>query len=189
MESDGAYSECRETFDRIWNECASTERRRRHILSYISRIPHVLNTLESTEEERLKRNEALDKALQRFVLRFVGSKGYSSCPDHAIVSYDGISFSVVPEDYLVKDALEALNGENLLRQWKFRAKNAVVKAIKEHSVLTVLPTSETVQRCLTWLTGRYFPTKDDAKYFLAALGEQLVGPRSENVFCSSSNRS
>ena len=58
--------------------------------------------------------------------------------------------------------------------WKYKIKNQVLRHIKDRSLLTSIPESQTIQRTLNMLCPALFRTRDCAKYFLTVIGDVLL---------------
>ena len=79
------------------------------------------------------------------------------------------------EDDIVYNLLSTVSYDNKsLIDWKHKTKISLLKKIKERSIFSVIPESKTIQYVLNLLTPTYFLTKNEAKYFLTCIGDNIL---------------
>ena len=58
--------------------------------------------------------------------------------------------------------------------WKHKIKNNIMKQVREKSLFTSIPESETIQSVLNSFYPAIFPTRNHSKYFLTIIGECIM---------------
>jgi hypothetical protein len=73
-----------------------------------------------------------------------------------------------------------------LLQWKHKTKFNILKQIKERSLFTTIPETDTIQNVLNILYPYIFTTKNQAKYFLTILGDNILKKNQNLIFLANS---
>ncbi len=90
------------------------------------------------------------------------------------IHYDNLNYKLVTEDNLLQLILTTISKEaKLLAPWKQRTKNVIMKRIKQNNLLESIPESDTIQTILSLLSD-IFNSKDEVKYFLTILGDNIL---------------
>jgi hypothetical protein len=118
--------------------------------------------------------EELNTEQDAFIQSFLTNNQYfyASATDKYFF-YDGIQYQIISEDDILHKVLSTIsNGRNLM-SWKQRTKISIMKRIRENSLIQTIPESETIQTVLDSLCPSIFATRNEAKYFLTIIGDNI----------------
>lgn len=102
------------------------------------------------------------------------NKYYYLSNTEKFIHYDNMNYKLVSEDDLLQLILTTISKDaKLLAPWKQRTKNVIMKRIKQNNLLVSIPESDTIQMILSLLTD-IFNSKDEVKYFLTILGDNIL---------------
>lgn len=150
-----------------------------HILC--NQLPTMLETIARTKIERQQRIEDLTQEQEGFIQSFLHSNKYFYCQTtEQFFYYDGIHYQVSTEDSILYHILMTINQDGALMSWKQKTKVTIMHKIKDHNVLKSVPESNTIQAVLDLLYPAFFSTKQEAKYFLTIIGDNLLKKTSTN---------
>ena len=94
---------------------------------------------------------------------------------NTFVHYIKNSFTPIVEDKVWYRILTDISAKNtMLMDWKYKVKTKLVKHIKEGNIFHCIPESDTIQSVLQFLIPTFFHTKEEAKYFLTILGDNIL---------------
>lgn len=145
------------------------------ITSYIcTQLPNICENIKLTHYQRALRMEELNTEQDAFIQSFLTNNQYfyASATDKYFF-YDGIQYQIISEDDILHKVLSTIsNGRNLM-SWKQRTKISIMKRIRENSLIQTIPESETIQTVLDSLFPSIFATRNEAKYFLTILGDNI----------------
>lgn len=145
------------------------------ITSYIcTQLPNICENIKLTHYQRALRMEELNTEQDAFIQSFLTNNQYfyASATDKYFF-YDGIQYQIISEDDILHKVLSTIsNGRNLM-SWKQRTKINIMKRIRENSLIQTIPESETIQAVLDALCPSIFSTRNEAKYFLTILGDNI----------------
>ena len=145
------------------------------ITSYIcTQLPNICENIKLTHYQRALRMEELNTEQDAFIQSFLTNNQYfyASATDKYFF-YDGIQYQIISEDDILHKVLSTIsNGRNLM-SWKQRTKINIMKRIRENSLIQTIPESETIQTVLDALCPSIFATRNEAKYFLTILGDNI----------------
>jgi hypothetical protein len=145
------------------------------ITSYIcTQLPNICENIKLTHYQRALRIEELNTEQDAFIQSFLTNNQYfyASATDKYFF-YDGIQYQIISEDDILHKVLSTIsNGRNLM-SWKQRTKINIMKRIRENSLIQTIPESETIQTVLDALCPSIFATRNEAKYFLTILGDNI----------------
>jgi len=99
--------------------------------------------------------------------------------------YNGKNYTTMKEDDLHYKILLELSSSNIdtLKKLKHKAKLFIVSQIKEkRNLLYSVPETYTIQKILNFLTPQFFPTKNEAKYFLSIIGDNIFKKNKDLYF-------
>jgi|TARA_B110000285_G_scaffold235423_1_gene317052 hypothetical protein len=145
------------------------------INSYINnQLPNVIDNIKTTHEQRIARIEELTNEQDNFVQSFLNDNQYffNSATDRFFY-YDGIHYQIINEDDILHKILTTITRGRNLMSWKQRTKIHIMKRIKETSLITSIPESDTIQGVIDSLYPTLFPSRNEAKYFLTILGDNI----------------
>jgi hypothetical protein len=145
------------------------------ITSYIcTQLPNICENIKLTHYQRALRMEELNTEQDAFIQSFLTNNQYiyATATDKYFF-YDGIQYQIISEDDILHKVLSTIsNGRNLM-SWKQRTKISIMKRIRENSLIQTIPESETIQTVLDALCPSIFATRNEAKYFLTIVGDNI----------------
>jgi hypothetical protein len=148
-----------------------------------SLLPSALETESKNHEKRLLRNDFLTQEHQQFIQVFLSENQYYYLPNNnCFYFYDGKTYSAVKEDIIQHQLLMTISKDKTLMQWKFRTKINVIKQIKDRHLFKSIPESDTIQNVLSLLHPAIFSDKNQAKYFLTIIGDNILKKNNDLIF-------
>lgn len=182
---------CQETIKQLCekyeNNLYMLNRINNHINTYLA------NTLDNeykNYEKRVDRNNLLTNEQRIFVQVFLSKNQYyfvSNNNNSSFYEYNGKNYKIVKEDDILFKLLTSISKDKPLVQWKHKTKINIIKKIKERNLLKSIPETYTIQNILNFLCPAIFSTKNQAKYFLTAIGDNILKKYTENIFLVSQN--
>ena len=158
------------------------------LLEYIQKD---LNEKMLTFWERRERHENLKKLSDEYINDFLVNNDtqylYISNSD-IFLSYNNETFKLVNESEILHQILTGISKNKTLLPWKQRVKTSIMKIIKEQHIFDIIPESYTIQYVLDQITPLLLQTKNEAKYFLTILGDNIL-KKNTNIFHIVNNRS
>ena len=156
-----------------------------HRLNY-----HIMNILPSTlenecknHEKRVLRNNFLTNEQQIFIQVFLSKNRYYYLSNNAsFYKYHDNKFYMIKEDDIQYQLLSTISKDRTLMQWKYKTKLNIIKQIKERNLFKSIPETDTIQNVLNYLYPSIFSTKDEAKYFLTIIGDNILKKNNENIY-------
>ena len=153
-----------------------------------NQLPNILNNLKANQIERKNRIEEMTNEKEQFIQQFLHNNQYFFMSNtNTFFMYDGLHYQIFSEDDILHHVLSSISKDRYLMSWKHKTKVNVMKKIKDNSLLTTIPESETIQFVLTHLVGNIFPNKETAKYFLCVVGDSLLKKNSHLIHYVSNN--
>jgi hypothetical protein len=145
------------------------------INSYIcTQLPNIIENIKLNHYQRALRMEELTSEQDTFIQTFLTNNQYFyvSATDKYFF-YDGLHYHIISEDDILHKVLSTIsNGRNLM-SWKQRTKISIMKRIRENVLTNSIPESETIQLVLDALYPSLFASRNEAKYFLTILGDNI----------------
>ena len=132
----------------------------------------------------MQRQEQLEQGTEAFINEFLinSETKYMYIAKSAIfVKYDGIEFKSENESNILHKILTGISNNKSLLPWKYKITNMIMKRIKDTSLFTTIPESQTIQKVLGYLTPLLLSTKEEAKYFLTILGDNILKKLQGNI--------
>ena len=88
------------------------------------------------------------------------------------------------EDDIIYHLLSTISYDNTaLMDWKHKTKISLIRKIKDrHLFKQLLPETKTIQKVLTALSPNYFFTRNEAKYFLTCIGDNILKKNTECTY-------
>lgn len=147
-----------------------------------NQLPNILENAKNNQLQRVIRNEELMNEQEQFIQSFLTNNVYLYVPSsERFFCYDGLHFKCTTEDNIIYHVLTAINHDRNLMTWKQKTKISTMKKIRENHMLKYIPESETIQLVLKLLYPAIFTTRNEAKYFLCVLGDNIMKPHSSNT--------
>ena len=183
-----SLDETLEILSNIWKtnaDISGNEHILERIHSHIKhQLPVIIKNYNSSHIERETRKKSLELLSEEFIETFLNrTKYYYSHHSELYFSYNQVHYSIINEDEIHHRILTEITGQgakslgdaasNLLT-WKYKIKNRIIKNIQDRDILKSIPESNTIQHVIGQLYPVLFRTRDNAKYFLAVLGDVLL---------------
>jgi hypothetical protein len=144
------------------------------IQNYINQLPQVLDIAYKNRTQRQQRIDELTSEQNAFIQSFLNNNQFFYVHStENFFYYDGKHYKLHNEDDILHQILTNITIDKQLMSWKQRTKVYIMKRIKENSLLKSVPESYTIQNVLNQLSPAMFSTKDEAKYFLTILGDNI----------------
>jgi hypothetical protein len=167
-------------YDKYKNDEYMRHRFHYHMTSLLSTT---LENESKNHEKRLIRTDNLTNEHQQFIQIFLSENQYYFLPNNnCFYYYDGKNYSQIKEDIIHHQLLMTISKDKKLIEWKYRTKTSVIKQIKERHLFKSIPESDTIQNVLALLHPSIFADKNQAKYFLTILGDNILKKNNDFVF-------
>ena len=135
--------------------------------------------------QRECRREQLEADSQQYINDFLQRPDtyYFYIPlTNTFVVYDGETNKPISENVILHKILTGISKNNKgIAPWKYKIKNTLMKRIKEQTIFQLIPESYTIQHVLAQFTSTLFRTKEEAKYFLTVLGDNILKKKTKLV--------
>jgi hypothetical protein len=139
-------------------------------------LPIVLENMKKMRDERQQRMEDMTNDQDTFIQLYLNRNQYFYVQHtDRFFRYDDLHYDQINEDDIIYDILSSIsrNGQQLI-SWKQRTKITIMKKIRETPLLKTIPESETIQYVLNSLSNVMFSTRNETKYFLTILGDNIL---------------
>jgi hypothetical protein len=113
---------------------------------------------------------------------FLSKNKYYYLPNNNFYEYDGEKYLIIKEDDIIHKLLSTITKDGVLLQWKHKTKSIIIKQIKERSLFSSIPETDTIQNVLNMLYPSFFTSKNSAKYFLTILGDNILKKNLNHIF-------
>jgi len=146
------------------------------INAYICKqLPSIFENMERLHIERVNRIQELSTEQDLFIQCFLNNNQYFYISaTEQFFYYDGLHYQDFNEDDILHQVLTTITKDRNLMSWKQRTKINIMKRIKDNSLLTSIPESDTIQNVLDLLSPALFSSRVEAKYFLTILGDNIL---------------
>jgi hypothetical protein len=183
-DNDNIESKCYQTITDLIQKYKDNEymmqRINNHIVTY---LPNTLDVELKNHEKRINRNNFLTNEQNIFIQVFLSKNKYFYLPNNNFFyEYDGERYLIVKEDDIIHKLLSTISQDRVLLQWKHKTKMNIIKQIKERSLFSSIPESDTIQNVLNVLYPSFFSTKNSAKYFLTIIGDNILKKNQHVIF-------
>lgn len=153
------------------------------LYSYVcNQLPNVLENMKESHEQRVIRMEELTAEQDVFIQKFMSENQYyyvSSTDKYFI--YTNFRYQVISEDDILHHVLSTISRGRNLMSWKQKTRMNIMKRIRETSLTTTIPESETIQNVIETLYPTIFSTKNETKYFLTIIGDNILRKNSQLI--------
>ena len=151
-----------------------------HIVNY---LPNTLETEFKNYEIRVNRNTFLTNEQNIFIQVFLSKNKYFYLTNNNFFyEYDDEKYLIVKEDDVIHKLLSTISKDRVLLQWKHKTKTNIIKQIKDRSLFSSIPESETIQNVLNVIYPSFFNSKQSAKYFLTIIGDNILKKNTHIIF-------
>jgi hypothetical protein len=138
-------------------------------------LPVALENSALIYKQRDERKKQLTTDKDEFTNRFLQKNNYFySTQSELFLHYDGLHFKIYSEDDIQHQILTTITSEQHLMDWKHKTNNNILKRIREKTPLSAIPESGTIQFVLNALCPTFFATRNQAKYFLTIIGDNIM---------------
>jgi hypothetical protein len=175
-------TQTRQSIDALFRKYENDDYMILKIHNYVcNQLPNILENTKNAQLKRVVRNEEMMNEQESFIQTFLTNNIYLYVPSsERFFYYDGLHFKCTTEDNIIYHVLTAINEDRSLVPWKQKTKISTMKKIRENHLLKYIPESETIQLILTLLYPTIFSSRNEAKYFLCVLGDNIMKPHSSN---------
>lgn len=140
-----------------------------------NQLPNVLENMRQSYEERTTRLEEVNKVQKVFIDTFLTNNPFFYLPStEKYFFYDGEHYQLYNEDKILHQILTTITRDRTLMTWKQRTKQDIMKRIKQNNLLGSIPESATIQHVLDLFCPTLFQTRNETKYFLTILGDNIL---------------
>ena len=134
-------------------------------------------------ERNQNRNTFLTTEKDVFIQVFLSqNKYYYISSNNSFFQYNNKNYSIIKEDDIIHKLLSTISKDRVLLDWKHKTKKHVFSLIKERSLFSSIPETETIQNVLNVLYPSIFEKKYEAKYFLTILGDNILKKNHNLIF-------
>ena len=149
-------------------------------------MPELLETAEKSQIEREKRKKQLEYDANIFIENFINNNDYYyHTTSDLFFEYKNNIYNIVKEDDVTHCILTCISSDASLRDWKYKIKISILKKIKEKSIFTSIPESETIQNIIHQFHPNIFCSRIECKYFFTIIGDILL-KKTNNIYIISS---
>ena len=176
------FDKIQELFQKYENDSYMAQRLHFHVTSI---LPSTLENESKNHEKRVLRNHFLTNEQQVFIQVFLSKNQYFYLPNNnCFYQYNGQKYSAVREDDIQYQLLSSISNDRTLMQWKYKTKINIIKQIKDRHLFSekFKPETDTIQHILKLLCSTLFTTKNQVKYFLTIIGDNILKKSSNLIF-------
>jgi hypothetical protein len=178
------FESVQDLFQKYENNEYMLQRIHNHVVNY---LPSILDNELKNHEKRVNRNMYLTNEQQIFIQVFLNKNQYYYLPNNnCFYEYNGKNYFIIKDDDIIHKLLSNISKDRVLLQWKHKTKFNILKQIKERSLFTTIPETDTIQNVLNILYPYIFNTKNQAKYFLTILGDNILKKNQNLIFLANS---
>jgi len=178
------FDSIQDLFKKYENNEYMLQRIHNHVVNY---LPSVLDNELKNHEKRVNRNMYLTNEQQIFIQVFLNKNQYYYLSNNnCFYEYNGKNYFIIKDDDVIHKLLSNISKDRVLLQWKHKTKFNILKQIKERSLFTTIPETDTIQNVLNILYPYIFTTKNQAKYFLTILGDNILKKNQNLIFLANS---
>jgi len=186
--SSGIKQKCFESVQDLFQKYENNEymlqRIHNHVVNY---LPSILDNELKNHEKRVNRNMYLTNEQQIFIQVFLNKNQYYYLPNNnCFYEYNGKNYFIIKDDDIIHKLLSNISKDRILLQWKHKTKFNILKQIKERSLFTTIPETDTIQNVLNMIYPYIFNTKNQAKHFLTILGDNILKKNQNLIFLANS---
>jgi hypothetical protein len=177
-------AKCTQTVEQLFEKYKDNEYMLQRLVNHVT--AYLPNTLESelvNYEKRVNRQTFLSYEQQTFIQVFLSKYQYFYLPNNnCFYEYNGKKYIIVKEDDIIHKLLSSISKDRVLLQWKYKTKINIIKQIKDRHLFQSIPDTDTIQSILGMLTPLVFTTKNQAKYFLTIIGDNILKKNLNHIF-------
>jgi len=145
-------------------------------------LPSTLESEDKNHEKRIQRNKFLTTEQQQFIQIFLSKNQYYYLANNScFYQYNGKHYSAIKEDDIQHQLLTTISKDRTLMEWKQKTKINILKQIKERNLLKSIPETSTIQHVMHLLYPVIFSNRNQAKYFLTVLGDNILKKTNDDL--------
>jgi len=183
MTSEEILFECKNTITELVEKYKSSDYVLQRIKHHIINLPNILENELKIYEQKVNRTTYLTNEQQIFIQVFLSKNKYFYLSNNnTFYEYDGDKYLIVKEDDIIHKLLSSISKERVLLEWKHKTKTNIIKLIKERSLFSSIPETDTIQNVLNMLYPSFFSSKNMAKYFLTIIGDNILKKNGQLIF-------
>ncbi len=160
------------TVEQLYEKYENDEYILNKLIQYIDQdLSASLINAKNLQITRENRKQLLTEKHDKFVKDFISRNIYFYCSTTEIFfKYDKQYYNIIKEDNIIHDILSTIsardddfhlkNFEEQLIPWKFKIKISIVKQIRELSLFTSIPESQTIQNVINLFSETLFSNRD-----------------------------
>ena len=184
----------KQTVHKLYEEYKNDEYILNKLIQYINHdLSGLLINAKNLHISRINRKQLLTEGHDKFVKEFVNKNTYFYCSTTEIFfKYNKLHYTIIKEDNIIHDILSTIsardndyqltNFEEQLLPWKFKIKISIIKQIRDLSLFTSIPESETIQNVINLFYELFLLNKPATKHFLTILGDNILKKTSNNIY-------
>ncbi len=162
----------------------------KHMLQFIdtqinTALEKTITTEHTAHKLMIQRTLNLEAQQSNFVKVFLSKNRYyylSQNGTECFYEYDGKHYSVAKKDDIIHKLILTISSSKDLHEWKFEVTDVIMKHIRERSLHETVPESSTIQYVLKLLVPSIFSTREEAKYFLTILGDNILKKNKDHIY-------
>lgn len=167
-------------FEKFEDNEYMNHRLKNHIINY---LPNILENEMKNHEKRINRNNFLTSEQNTFIQVFLNKNKYFYLSNNNFFyEYNDERYLIVKEDDIIHKLLSSISNDRVLLEWKHKTKINIIKQIKDRSLFSSIPETDTIQNVLNELYPSFFISKNVAKYFLTVIGDTILKKPSNLTF-------
>ena len=170
--------ECKEIIDQLYEKYDSDQYMLSKLQNYICKqLPNILENIKVTRTQNINRIEEIVQEQDSFVTYFLNEFRYFYIPStEKFFCYEGYYYREISEENVLYHIVNTISREKNpnLMGWKQKTKVHILKRIKETHLTKTIPDSCTIQMVMDALYPSIFSNKNDAKYFITILGDNIL---------------
>jgi len=195
---DTSIDNLKHTVEKLYEKYENDEYILNKLVQYINcDLSESLINAKNLQITRENRKQQLTEGHNKFVNEFVCQNKYFYCSTTEVFfKYNSENYTIIKEDNIIHDVLSTIsardnynqlkNFEERLLPWKFKIKISIIKQIREKSLFTSIPESNTIQNVINLFCEILFANKFAVKHFLTILGDNILKKQTNNIYIISS---
>ena len=166
----------------LYEKYESNEYMLKRIHNHVSKyLPMTLENELNNFEKRILRTNKLTNDQDIFIKVFLNKNRYYYY-NSDFYEYDGKDYKIVNEDVIHHKLLSTISSDGIIIPWKHKTKINILKRIRETSVFSSIPDTYTIQNIIAYLCPAIFATKNEVKYFLTVIGDNILKKKHDIIY-------
>lgn len=126
-------------------------------------------------------NEKIDNFINSFIFNEDVTYFYNNHTNTFIV-YDNSHYKTIKEDTLKTIIYREIYKNKDIYDYREKIKNDLIEKIKHNDIFHTIPESSTIQNMINYFTPIFFNTKEETKYFLSVLGDNILNKKNDLIY-------